>query len=209
MRIVINTLFLLCILLTSGCKEDEYVYPSVLTEFTDIRSDKSGKLSEIISDNGNKYIINERTGLEGFTPDSVYRTLSIFEPGESNKATLYSCQFVFSMKPQPADFFKNGIKTDPLDIQRIWQSGNYINMVLTIQGKDKPHGFHFVEEGISDNTLSITIYHDQNGDYKAFGKDVYISIPLWQYDGILNKGDKIKVNINTFKEGMTFREFEF
>lgn len=209
MKVLINTLILLCILLTSGCKEDEYVYPSVLTEFTDIRSDKYGKLAEIISDNGAKYVINERSGLEGFTPDSIYRTLSIFEPEENNKATLYSCQLVFSAKPQPKEFFKKGIKTDPLDIQRIWHSGDYINMVLTVQGKDKPHGFHFVEKGIESNTLSITVYHDQNGDYKAFGKDAYMSLPLWQYKNILNKGDKIKIEINTFKEGMTSREFEF
>lgn len=204
----LNIILLLCIILMGGCKEEEYVYPNVLTEFADIKSNSSGKLSEIISDNGSKYTISERGGLEGFTPDSIYRTLSVFEPDNNNNATLYSCQLVLSMKPQPVDFFKNGIKTDPLDIQRIWRSGNYINMVLTIQGKDKPHAFHFVYNGIENGLLSITIYHDQNNDYMAFGKDVYLSIPLWQYEESMKKGDKIRININTFKEGMTFREFE-
>ena len=209
MKSGLNMTLLLCFSLLGGCKEEEYVYPSVLTELTDIRSDSSGKLSEIVSDNGSTYTINERSGLEGFVPDSTYRTLSIFEPDSDKHATLYSCQFVLSMKPEHPDYFKHGIKTDPLDIERIWHSGKYINMVLSIQGKDKPHGFHFVEESTENNFLELTLYHDQNNDYKAFSKDVYISDPLWQYEDIISRGGKIKININTFKEGKTSREFEF
>lgn len=207
MKRKIYLIYLLCIILLGGCKEDEYVYPSVLTELVDIRSNSSGRLSEIISDNGNVYTINERNGLEGFVPDSIYRTLSIFEPDSYSNATLYSCQLVLSMKPEKPEYFKDGMKTDPLDIQRIWQSGKYINMVLVIQGKDKPHGFHFMEEGIDNNILTLTLYHDQNNDYKAFGKEVYISIPLWQYEDVLDDKSQIKININTFKEGMTSRIF--
>lgn len=211
-------IILVCIVAFSSCKKDEYVYPSVLTELVDIKTNSSGKLSYIQSDNGDMYQIMERSGLEGFTPDSTYRALSIFEPGECNNdvftAKVYSCQFVISVIPSPADKFDKGIKTDPLDIDRIWNSGNYINMVLDIMAKDKTHVLNFVDNGITNNadgskTLDITVYHDQNGDYEAYTKKAYASIPLWPYREVLAEGDRIIVHINTFKEGNTTREFHY
>lgn len=218
MRIKQYIIFLGCLLAASSCKEDEYVYPSVLTEMVDIKTDSSGKLSYISTDNGKAYQINERSGLEGFTPDSVYRTLSIFEPleteGKDESATLYSCQFVISAVPSAEDSFKDGIKTDPLDIDRIWRSGNYVNMVLDVMAKDKTHILNFVDNGIEpnlegSNTLTITLFHDQNGDYEAFTKKAYASVPLWPYKDRLSEGDKIKIVINTYKEGITTREFKY
>lgn len=218
MKVKLYILFLCCVLTIVGCKDDEYVYPNVLTEMVDIKTNSSGKLSYIDTDTGKSYLINERIGLEGFTPDSVYRTLSIFEPLDNENgdltATLYSCQFVISIVPTAEEEFKDGIKTDPLDIDRIWRSGKYINMVLDVMGKDKTHILNFVDKGIKDNedgskTLTITIFHNQNGDYEAFTRKVYASIPLWPYENELSDGDKIEITINTYKEGITTRVFNY
>lgn len=218
MRIKHYILFLCCMSVFTACKDEEYVYPNVLTEMVDIKTDSSGKLSYIDTDYGSSYKINERSGLEGFTPDSVYRTLSIFETldSESNSmsATLYSCQFVISAIPSTEDKFTDGIKTDPLDIERIWRSGDYINMVLDVKAKDKTHIINFIDYGINENpdgssTLSITLYHNQNGDYEAFTKKAYASVPLWPYKEKLKQGDKIEITVNTYKEGITKREFNY
>lgn len=207
-----------CIIAISSCKEDEYVYPSVFTEFVDIKTDASGKLAYINIDDGSTFQIKDRSGIEGFTPDSTYRSLSIYEIlDESNGANLvrlYSCQFVISVVPTTEDKFTKGIKTDPLDIDRIWRSGNYINMVLDIMAKDKSHTLNFVDNGMTENsdgskTLNITIYHDQRNDYEAFTKKAYVSIPLWPYKDIMKEGDKVTININTYKEGNTTREFYY
>lgn len=202
----------------SSCKKDEYYYPSVLTEFVDIETNSTGRLSFIKRDNGENYEIAERKGLEGFTHDSIYRAVSIFEPikdtNDNITAKLYSCKLITSVIPSTEDKFTNGIKTDPLDIDRIWHSGNYINMILEIMAKDKPHGLNFIENEITEDadgskTLYLTVYHNQNGDYEAFTKKVYASIPLWHYKNVLSEGDKVIVNINTYKEGKTKREFYF
>lgn len=211
-------MFLSGIMTFSSCQDDEYVYPSVLTEFVDISTSPSGKLTYIHNDDGMVYKINERSGLEGFTPDSIYRAISIFEP-ESDKekvncATMYSCQFVISAIPIPEESLNYGIKTDPLDIDRIWRSGKYINLILDIMAKNKAHRLNFIMNGVSENndgskTLNLTIYHDCNGDYEAYTKKAYASIPLWPYEDILSDGDKIILHINTYKEGMTIREFNY
>lgn len=129
-------------------------------------------------------------------------------------ATLYSCQFVISAIPSTEDKFTDGIKTDPLDIERIWRSGDYINMVLDVKAKDKTHIINFIDYGINENpdgssTLSITLYHNQNGDYEAFTKKAYASVPLWPYKEKLKQGDKIEITVNTYKEGITKREFNY
>ena len=74
---------LLCILLLGACKEDEYVYPNVITTFIDAATDESGTLQKLITDKGESLQILNREGLDGLTPDSIYRSVSIYEPKES------------------------------------------------------------------------------------------------------------------------------
>ena len=88
---------LLCILLLGACKEDEYVYPNVITTFIDAATDESGTLQKLITDKGESLQILNREGLDGLTPDSIYRSVSIYELKESADegqatALLYSCR---------------------------------------------------------------------------------------------------------------------
>ena len=76
------------------------------------------------------------------------------------------------------------------------------------------HIFHFIDEGISDNgdgsrTLHLTLYHNQNGDYEAFTRKSYLSIPLWAYEGQLTQGDKVVLRINTYEKGFVSYEFTY
>ena len=176
---------LLCILLLGACKEDEYVYPNVITTFIDAATDENGTLQKLITDKGESLEILNREGLDGLTPDSIYRSVSIYEP-----------------------------KTDPWDIQSVWKSGNHINLILLPMAKEKSHIFHFIDEGISDNgdgsrTLHLTLYHNQNGDYEAFTRKSYLSIPLWAYEGQLTQGDKVVLRINTYEKGFVSYEFTY
>ena len=64
---------LLCILLLGACKEDEYVYPNVITTFIDAATDESGTLQKLITDKGESLQIlkpaNSQSGRAG-RPDS-------------------------------------------------------------------------------------------------------------------------------------------
>lgn len=208
-------IFLTVFLLSNeGCQEDDYVYPDVLTEFTEVQTNDEGVLTYLLTDQGDKYQILEREGLDGLTPDSIYRTLCVYQITDVEKETvqLYSAQKVLSMLPKPASAFSDGIRTDPLDIQSIWLSGKYLNMVLLPMAKDKSHIFHFVENSLTQDNegraqLELTLYHDQNGDYEAFTRKTYLSMPLWGYGNKLDTGDRIVLHIQTYEEGNTTREF--
>lgn len=216
MRQYLAYFFLLPIflLLNVSCQEDEYVYPNVLTELTEIQTDNKGTLTFLITDAGEKYQILEQKGLDSLTPDSTYRVLCVYRIADTQKSTvqLYSVQTVLSMFPKPASEFHEGISTDPLDIQSIWLSEKYLNMVLLPLAKDKGHIFHFVENSLTEtdegtNRLELTLYHDQNGDYEAFTRKTYLSIPLWGYGDKLKTGDRIVLHIRTYEEGNTTHEF--
>ena len=219
MKQVIVMALLFCIFLCEGCKEEDYVYPSVGTEFIGAQTNNDGTISQLVADDGTIYSVLQRDGLGGLVADTLYRTISIYEPitqenGKGNVAQLYSCQLVLSVNPLPASDFKGNIKTDPVDIQSIWLSGEYLNMILLVQYKELSHLYHFVDEGITSDqsgtqTLNLRLFHDRNNDYEAFTKQVYLSVPLKNYLQLLRKGDKIRFNLNTYKEGETYREFDY
>ena len=212
---------LLCMLSLEACKEDEYAYPNVLTELTETETDSDGMLSQLTTDQGETFKVCEQPADYKFKTDTLYRMLTVFEimNEQTKQLKVYSARPVFSKVPQPESYFKGSIKTDPVDIQSIWRSGNYLNLILNVQTKDKPHAFHFVDQGIHtcDTTasttktqvLEITFFHDRKQDYEAFTTKYCFSIPLRPYQNKMRKGDKIRLHINTYKEGETTREFNF
>lgn len=220
MKTITVPAILCCIfLLVQGCKqEDAYVYPSVRTDFIDVQTDANGTACKLLADNGETYRIMPRQGIDGLTPDSLYRTVSIYSlplTGDSvPEVQLYSSQAILSPIPIPPYLFTDGVKTDPVDIQSIWRSGQYLNLILLVAKKDKQHTYHFVDEGIHTDTdgkqtLRLRLYHNNNGDYPAFTSKVYLSVPLQSYQELLNKGDQIRFYINTSKEGNTWRDFTY
>lgn len=192
----------------------------MISTFIDVTTDADGTLQNLITDKGEALQILNRDGLDGLTPDSTYRTVSIYEPKEMNAqgnatALLYSCQLIIAVKPVTVDKLPDGIaKTDPLGIQSVWKSGNYLNLILLPMAKEKSHIFHFIEDGITDNedgsrTLHLTLYHNQNGDYEAFTRKSYLSVPLWAYEGRLTQGDRVILRIHTYEKGFVSYEFTY
>lgn len=216
MRALRNLIYLLFLpVVITACSDDDYVYPDVLTEITSLKTDETGTIRYLITDDGEEWTVQSRTGLDGLVADSIYRAITMYAPVniESNEqeVKLYSTQLTISPIPLPVEKFKE-IKTDPVELQSIWRGGKYLNLIVVARVKDQAHAYHFIENGITQQadgtqTLELTLYHDRNNDIEGFDRKVYLSIPLWAYDGILQKGDKIVFNLNTYKEGMTNRTF--
>lgn len=204
-------------LLLSSCSDDDYVYPNVLTDMIDLKTDDTGTGRYLITDEGTEWNIQARAGLDGLVPDTTYRTVTMYAPLTDSDTTektamLYNTQLVISPIPLPEEKFKE-LKTDPVAIQSLWRGGNYLNMILLVKVKDQSHGYHFIENKLEEKdgekTLYLTLYHDRNNDIEGFDRKVYLSIPLWAYANTLRKGDKIVFNINTYKEGMISRTFTY
>ena len=204
---------LLAALLFTSCGEEEYVFPDLVTEMVCLKTDANGYGTHFITDKGHTWNLQKGNQPNKLTADSTYRVVSRYAPLNDTDAQAYSFYQTISNLPKPAGEYES-IHTDPVSIQSIWRSGDYLNMVLQIKVKDQKHDLSFIDNGITTNddgtqTLALTLYHDRKGDVEGFDEKYYLSIPLWHYQGKLNKGDQIVFQLNTYKEGMTSRNYTY
>ena len=204
---------LLAALLFTSCGEEEYVFPDLVTEMVCLKTDANGYGTYFITDKGHTWNLQKGNQPNKLTADSTYRVVSRYAPLNDTDAQAYSFYQTISNLPKPAGEYES-IHTDPVSIQSIWRSGDYLNMVLQIKVKDQKHDLSFIDNGITTNddgtqTLALTLYHDRKGDVEGFDEKHYLSIPLWHYQDKLNKGDQIVFQLNTYKEGMTSRNYTY
>ena len=214
MKLLLKRYFILfAVVLLTACGEEEYVFPDLITEMSCLRTDSKGFGTQIITDEGTIWHLQEGSRPDSLTADSLYRVVSRFAPVADSEAVAYSFWKVISPLPKPESEYES-IHLDPVDIQSIWQSGDYLNMVLQVMVKDKEHELSFIDNGITSNangtqTLHLTLYHHRKDDVEGFMQKHYLSVPLWHYQGKLNKGDIIVFELYTYKEGMTQRTFTY
>lgn len=199
-------LLLLSILIVSCHNDDDYIYPSVITEFVDAQTNSSSIFSSIRTDKGKSYSMVNAIKGNDITPDSTYRAYCKYEitDADSISATVYTMKLILSPNPISESLFKNDIITDPVTLQSIWRGGNYINMVLDVLVHgDYNHTYHFIDKGITTDAnghqiLDILLYHNRQNDVEGWTDNVYLSIPLHQYAKTLVFGDFIRISINTY-----------
>ena len=214
MKLLLKQYFILfAVVLLTACGEEEYVFPDLITEMSCLRTDSKGFGTQIITDEGTIWHLQEGSRPDSLTADSLYRVVSRFAPVADSEAVAYSFWKVISPLPKPESEYES-IHLDPVDIQSIWQSGDYLNMVLQVMMKDKEHELSFIDNGITSNangtqTLHLTLFHHRKDDVEGFMQKYYLSVPLWHYEGKLNKGDTIVFELYTYKEGMTQRTFTY
>lgn len=203
-----------CLLLTA-CSDEEYLYPELVTEFSNLKTDNTGVGNYLVTDDEEAFYIENRGTLGGLKPDTTYRVVSRYalnHAADQPTVALYGIEAAISPIPVHESEFRE-IHTDAVELQSIWKRQDYINLVLRVKVKDTAHGFHFIENKIAEEegvrTLYLTLYHDRKDDIEAFYKTSYLSVPLWYYSNKLEKGDKIVFQLNTYKEGMTSRTFTY
>lgn len=204
-------IILLAAIYLTACGEEEYVFPNLITEMSCLKTDSEGFGSQIITDDGMVWQLQANNRPDSLTADSLYRVVSRFAPITESEAEAYSFWKVIAPLPKPEREFLS-THTDPVNLQSIWKSGDYLNLILRVMVKDQEHELSFIENELRTNgnkkrTLTLTLYHDRKSDIEGFSQKFYLSVPLWHYKGKLNKGDTIVFRLNTYKEGMTSRTF--
>ena len=202
-------LFTACFL--TACGEEIHVYPDLVTEMVCLKTDANGVGTHFITDDGHTWHLQKGNQPNKLTADSTYRVVSRYAPINGTDAQAYSFYKTISSLPKSESDYAS-IHTDPVTIQSIWRSGDYLNMVLQIMVKDQEHELAFIENGITGNadgtqTLTLTLFHNRKNDVEGFNEKCYLSVPLWHYQDKLQEGDTIVLKLNTYKEGMTSRNY--
>ena len=197
--------------MTASCSDDHSWAPPYITDFAELTTDDSGAIVGMALDNGKKFertkFVAKCANANGLVADTVYRSICLYTV-QDNVATLHSYSHTFAPEPITPDMLADDeIKTDPCVIQSIWRGGSYVNALMLVQGKDQPHIVGFIDKWIADGeykTLTIVLYHDQNNDPEAFTRTIYISCPLYSYEGQLHsERDSIAFVVNQQDKGMT------
>lgn len=202
------------LILMTACGEDDYYYPSVKLEFVTIEAGEDGRIQTLLPDKGASLpVLEDRTG-SSISPNTSRRVMSNYEV-LSGGAKIYSLQSLITPVPKPVDdpVYKDGIKTDPVEVVSIWLGRDYLNMILNLKvSTGKGHTFGVVEDTSELETKGIVdmlLYHDANSDEEFYNRRAYISVPLAQYIDRENP-EQIKIKFNTCKkDGSVDKYYEF
>jgi len=212
-------LFLIFLSLLS-CKgeEDSYIYPSVKLEFMSAQTDNSSQIISLKTDKDSTYQVEkDRTNskLDANILQRIvcyYSTLSKATATENGTVEIYS--LIKTVSPTPAKLAsETEMKTDPVGIQSIWLSGDYIDLTLQVKLQSEKHAFHFIEGNTyylgNKPIINLTLYHDKNGDVEAYTKVAYLSVPLAKYIKQYPNGFTVLFSIQTFTEGLKTFTFTY
>lgn len=194
----------------TACQKDTYHYLDVLTELVEGHTDSQGQLVSVRLDDGKVYPLTKAIPFKDSTPDSTYRLRCTYLP-ESESATVYTASTVFSPHPVTSDYFKEGVKNDPVKVTSVWLSRTYLNMHLGIMTHhDETHKYHFIKEIASSaegrKRVTIQLYHDQGTDLEAYTQEMFASCPLSTLP--LQPGDSLYLHIHTY-DGWQYYGFEY
>ena len=209
---------LLALLCSCELADDNYRYPSIVTDYACIVTDPTGHAEQLLLDNGDCYpvsltdeLIESNNGrAPTFKPDTTYRIIGVYElisTRESQTAHLYSISSTISHVPTPL-LEGEELCQSPVYLQSIWLSGGYLNMVLEIKALNGKHSIGYVDTTPNGmHGKEFTFYHKVISDVESYRQKLYGSIPLAPFSEQLQQGDTLRFVVNTYDEGITRYEY--
>lgn len=207
LALVVILLILLCALMVVGCAsdDDDDVMPSLTAIFAEALTDHKGHIRTLRDDNGRLLTITnvDTTTVSRNTPDSLYR-VKAWVALDTDADHVMVAQLEWLLSYIPARPVNTPVKHDPVEAVFATITPRYINMRLSIRGsKMQTHRFGFVEESIltgadGTKTLTISLYHDNNGDAPNYTQQAVFCCPIYPYANILVPGrDKVRFVAHT------------
>ena len=189
-------ILLLCLTLAftwmlTGCSSDgEGTYPSIITEFANMKTNESGVMKSFTTDDNHTYQITNL--LEGYLHNTLYRVVCGFVP-EGNKARVYQLYGAYLLR----DSTKLAHEPDAVGVVSVWHSGHFINMQLSplTQGGKQYWGYRL--DSIRGRMTHLSLHHRQNADPLSYTQTVYASLPLDSLKTV-PEGDSIALHFKTF-----------
>ena len=195
------------ILLSAACSDDEeYTYPSVVTELVDAVTNTEKTIAYIRRDNGELfYMKDQRIGASA--ADSTYRCLSMYEvlKDENGKATqyakVYQLKNIFSSFPIASDRLKSH-EHSPVQVFSTWQSERYFNMYfgfLTTGVESHLFAFSIDSTTVSATTgkriMHVSLIHQRpQADPESYTQKSYLSLPIYK---VKDEADSLFFLVNT------------
>ncbi len=182
----------------AGDDDEEYVYPSLLTEMAELHTDENGCGRMLLTDGGEMYAVNNV--IEGLYPLVSYRVVCSYLPLLSDKGTytsadIYRIKSVSMLLPDTLN-----IENESLKVVSVWTGGGYLNLCLELKTQNGRHYLTFREDSITETSsgklLNLTLVHNRGENLQYYTETVYASLRPGNYWS-LQPGDSIALNILT------------
>jgi len=185
--------FFIFLVLLFSCKGDDSsdMYPNVITEFAMLRTDDTGTMIELTTDDERTYTITNPQS--GYNKNVRYRAVCGFVP-DGQTAYLYNATGAYLLR----DSTVLAYGPDDSGVVSVWLSGRYINMQLSplTQGGTQYWGYRL--DSIRGRMTHLSLHHRQNADPLSYTQTVYASLPIDSLKTV-PKNDSITLHIKTFK----------
>ncbi len=198
------SVFLVALLFIQCGKDDDYVYPDVLTDFMDIYTNEEAMVDYIHPDASGMLSLERQLSGQSLISDTLYRAVGMYAlPDVEGRTLVYSVSLIYAELPIRLGEGLIPYK-DSLYVESVYRGGNYLNIVVQPMMQTKAHVYAFVEDSVVTRngytSAYFTLAHNQNDDRESFPRRVYLSIPLKQY--ALSQGDTIHFFANVYGVGM-------
>ena len=214
LRHIAGALTLLAFMVCACSEDNDYVYPNLITELGEMTTASDGNIQALVIDNGTSYEFQNKDKYIGLTKDSLSRVLASYvqvEGADKELVEIKSIRLPISSYPVKREKIKQ-MSTDPVELQSIWTSGNYLNVYVNSKVKDVIHVYRFVEDSITASNgrkvLHLSLFHQRNNDIEGYNRTVYLSVPLYPYQQQFTRDDSVSFTLNTY-HGVIKRTFSF
>lgn len=188
-----------------ACAEEREPYPDIITEMADIHTDHTGRLCDMLTDDGRHYAISN-TNIALHRPDTVYRAVAGFVPEQATASSSPLSARIYALTAAQVLADSTAVvRHDPTGIESMWAEGSYINMQLTAKSQGGIHRWGYavdswVMAGIDGRRSArhyLSVHHVQGTDPQSYSTTWYCSIAvpaIPQYQA----GDTVTVTVHTF-----------
>lgn len=203
-------------LIAAACSDDDdYHYPSVLTELVELNVDADSLARSFTTDTGKTYGIAQgsvRTSLADtvirclctYLPETESAPLSGVSSSATCEATVYKLEKVFSQPARPRSEFTS-FPHSPVRLISSWHSSRWLNLYLGIPTSSQTlHSYAFAQDSLvcdpatGIRTVYISFLHLRLGsDTDAYTEKTYFSLPLTPFADL---ADSLVLSLYTHSE---------
>lgn len=158
-------------LLFSGCEKGPERMDNYLIDFATVVKDNSSYRFKL--DNGRLLIPEE---VKNYSGEDGQRVILNYIPLEGDAIKINFVSNIFTSTIQ-SDGYPENYSDDPVKIQSVWVSGDYLNVIIETEYHNVPHRVSLLRD-LSSTSVDLYFSHSANNDPPGYPRMIYASFLL-------------------------------
>jgi len=186
-----------------SCQKDQDEVPLYISGFFTARTDSDAHIYNLTDDMGKEYSVDNNDLIFDYynsgslACDTDVRVVATVCAGNDGKYVIISKTFPISTIA-PKYLNENMKGRDPINLKSIYIGGGHLNVVLGMMTENGQitHELYYM---LKDNSkhIRIKLYHNAHNDNPVYTQNVYLSIPLTEYN--IQKNDTVLFSYKSYE----------